>query len=89
MFDKLKCSKTMVLNLGYAYPQGYVGRLQGVRKISKSPQNRHIPLSYLYKMDIIGGTQSVSILFRGYAKKKNNDFRVREYKKVENSCSKS
>ena len=35
-----------------------------------------------------GGTQSVTNLFRGYAKEYNNDLGVRKYHKVENPWSK-
>jgi hypothetical protein len=34
LFEEMwKYSRPAILNLGYAYPQGYMSRLQGVRKI--------------------------------------------------------
>ncbi len=69
-----------VLNLGYAYPWGYVRKSQGVRQTLKMTQNKYIWVDLL----IWGARKDDKILIWGYAEHYNPDLGVRAYQKVEN-----
>ena len=74
---------TAVLNLGYAYPLGYLIRSKGVRQIKKN-QSKQV---YLVRIFDLGVREGGTILIWGYAEGYNPDLGVREYQKVENpSC---
>ncbi len=81
------CFKSAVLNLGYAYPQGYVRRLQGVRKeptgVRKILKTSSKWSLFGYNF-LFGGTQRG----QGYAEGYNFDLGVREHQKFENPCFK-
>jgi len=85
--DWLKISewtKPGALNLGFAYPYGYVRSSQGVRKFLKMTQNKYFWVELL----IWGVRQGDIILIWGYAEGYNLDLAIREYQKVEKPWSK-
>ncbi len=76
-----------VLNLGYAYPQGYVKRPQvvreqptGVRKIKKT----HTYEAYLGRIFQLGVREGDTNLIWGYAEGNSFDLGVPKYQKFEN-----